>query len=71
MIEIKEENDKMDKTIGIKETAFKEVRGLKIKGFKVNECYPLLGISNRMLLIYNPENGEIIELFPKYCLVKY
>jgi len=60
----------MGRSITIKEKAFKEVRNLETKGFKLGANYEILGITNGMILIFNPRNGEIAELFPKYCLVQ-
>ena len=38
------------------------------KAFNARCIYPVLGILNQKLLIANPENGEMAELFPRNCI---
>lgn len=56
--------------IKIKEETFQlsNMSFLSSKNFNSKDSYPVIGIMQQKLLIANPKNGEMAELFPRNCI---
>ena len=58
----------IERFVMVKPEAFKQVELLNTGKFEIGCSYPVFDVSNGRVIIYNTDNGEMVEIFSKFLL---
>lgn len=57
-----------DRYVRIKLEAFNEVSYLKESQFNASGVYPVFAVTKDRIILSNPSNGQLVELYAKYLV---